>query len=716
MLVKIATWRDQLFPQDPLVRAIRKDLRENLLNAFTVIVLIACWLSAYLLLSEQPFNVATFGVVLAIGSITLLCRRLTKTHFALARYLFIASLLVGFWASLVFHPITWLPMLGLPLVLMSGLLVARSVILMGLGVWAMPALLTGLGVYAYPLEALSLLLLLMVAVTGATLDTFYIALSWYGTMHHRADKLLAEARDHRAELLQTVKSLDISYQTQRHMQQQLIYARQQANEARQLKERFAANISHELRTPLNLILGFSDLMYRTPEVYGDVQFPPRLYRDIYQIYRSSRHLLDMIDDVLDLSHIDLSQFTLHFDRTHMTTFLNDTVEMLQTLFKDPNVTFTAEIPPNLPALNIDKTRIRQVLMNLLTNARRFTEEGNVVLRVHTDANRLVFAVEDTGIGIPSDKLALIFDEFYQVDYSLSRRNGGAGLGLTISRRFVEAHGGNILAESTLGKGSLFTFTLPFDTVQEWHFDDEMSVPNAFSRDCVLVIEKDPMLISMVQRHLTQYQIVQVDELQHLEKAIETYQPTAIIYNTLASHVTAPLPFETKLPVVVCALHGSQWMTEQLGVQGILAKPITPAQIVQQLHQYPSVDYVLIVDDDLGFVQLVQRSIETDQRPYTILRAYDGQQALELMAQHKPDLIFLDLAMPEMSGFDVLSTIKQDDRLNDMVIILLTATRKLPQEEETSHQVLLHYRGGFKPIDILNTLNTLLKPLNNLLPV
>lgn len=706
MLAQLHAWREQFLPQDPLFRAIRKDLQENLHGAFTWIALVSCWFCAYLLLSEHPFNAPTFGVVLAVGGVVVFSRRIAVQNFALARYSLVASLFVGLCMGMVWHPVAWLPFLGLPLVLVGALLVARTTLPLGVGVWLWAAACSQAGVFAYPLGALALLLAAMMAVTWATLNTFYIALSWYGTMHARADKLLEEARDHRAELLQTLKSLETAYQTQRYMQQQLIHARQQANEARQLKERFAANISHELRTPLNLILGFSDLMYRTPEVYGDVQFSPRLYRDIYQIYRSSRHLLDMIDDVLDLSHVDLSQFTLNFELTPMTPFLHDSVEMLQTLFREEGVTFSAHIPADLPALNIDKTRIRQVLMNLLTNARRFTERGTVTLSVAQEARRLIFTVRDTGIGIPVDKLPHIFDEFYQVDYSLSRRNGGAGLGLTISRRFVEAHGGSIHAESTLGAGSTFTFTLPLETVQEWHFDDS-TAPATLTRDCVLVVERDPALISLIQRHLTHLQVVQVDDAAHVQRALETYFPKAIIFNTAPALLDAPLPFQTSLPVLVCALHGAQWMTEQLGVYAVLAKPITPADIVAQLEALADVRYILIVDDDLGFVQLVQRSIETVPRPYTILRAYDGQQALELMAQHKPDLIFLDLAMPEMSGFEVLNAIKADDSLRDVRVILLTATRRLPQEGEHSQRVLLHAEGGLKPLDVLNALNALL---------
>ena len=236
-------------------------------------------------------------------------------------------------------------------------------------------------------------------------------------MHHHADALLKETRDRRAELVGALKSLETSYQTQKRLQQQLIYARQQAEDARQMKERFASNISHELRTPLNIILGFSEIMYLTPEIYGDVMFPPKLHRDIYQIHHNSKHLLAMIDDVLDLSHIELSEFSLNFEATDLNEFLLDTIGMLNHYFEDSPVEFIKDIPQDLPSIDIDRTRIRQVFINLITNAHRFTDSGYVRLAVQPDDKTINFVIEDTGTGIEAEKIKLIFEEFYQVDYS-----------------------------------------------------------------------------------------------------------------------------------------------------------------------------------------------------------------------------------------------------------------------------------------------------------
>ena len=248
--------------------------------------------------------------------------------------------------------------------------------------------------------------------------------------------------------------------TQGRMHDQLVYARQKANEARLMKERFAANISHELRTPLNLIMGFSEIMYLQPEVYGDIHFSPRFVRDVYQIYGNSKYLLGLIDDILDLSHIEMSGFGINFARTDMNEFLRSTVEFMENLFHDGDVELILDIQSDLPSMEIDRTRMRQILLNLLTNAQRFTEQGHVIVRVYTDNQSLILQVIDTGRGIPADQIKHVFDEFYQVDYSLSRSHGGAGLGLAITRHFVEAHEGRVDVKSEVDAGTVFTVNLP----------------------------------------------------------------------------------------------------------------------------------------------------------------------------------------------------------------------------------------------------------------
>ena len=357
-------------------------------------------------------------------------------------------------------PAPWLPLLALPIIFLSALLAAGADVGATLAVVAGMAWLTFGARRSYDLVDLSAALLLGIVLARLVAHTFHEALQWAWSMQERADGLLEQTRAHRAELARALKALELAYALQTRTQQELIYARKQAEEARRTKERFAANISHELRTPLNLIMGFSELMALSPEVYGPMTWPPAMRHDVQQIYRSSSHLLAMIDDILDLSRFEIVGLSLHKEPTVLETLVRDTVDITRELFRERPVRLEVAIEPDLPALDVDRTRIRQVLLNLLNNAHRFTELGSVTISARRLGGEVIVSVKDTGPGIPAEKRDLIFDEFYQVDVSLRRNHGGAGLGLAICKRFVEVHGGRIWVESQDGAGATFSLCCP----------------------------------------------------------------------------------------------------------------------------------------------------------------------------------------------------------------------------------------------------------------
>jgi len=293
--------------------------------------------------------------------------------------------------------------------------------------------------------------------------SLYMALNWAWESEERALRLLGELRSRQRELNGTVSALTEATRRLQRTRHELATSRAIAEEGRQLKERFAANISHELRTPLNLILGFSEMMHRSPDIYGDIEWPPTLRRDVRQIYRSSRHLLHLINDVLDLSRVDAAQMRIYRETTDLCTVLRDGAASMRELIERQGLRLITDIPHELQ-LSIDPTRIRQVLLNLLNNAVRFTQEGSISVSVIEREKDVIVRIADTGTGISVDKVGSIFEEFHQVDMSRSRATGGAGLGLAISRSFVELHGGNIWVESALGEGSTFSFTLPREDV------------------------------------------------------------------------------------------------------------------------------------------------------------------------------------------------------------------------------------------------------------
>ena len=678
-------------------QAVLAEFRADIFQRLSIIVAIGSLISGFALVFIQPLPHPLVLALQLFGGFVLYTRRLRPN---LARYLFVSSLYIILAISMWMMPVNWLPFIVAPLLFVSELLAARVTIPASTLFLIFAAVLVQTGHATYPLQALILFTLFGYAVSNGSLRTIWLLLHWYRAMFGRSSALLEETRAHRAELLQTLKQLEIARESQQRLQTQLIYARQQAEEARQLKERFASNISHELRTPLNVILGFTEIMHLTPEVYGSVNFPPKLQQDIYQIHRHSRHLLDMIDDVLDLSHIELTQFSLNFEPTDLRQFLHDTVDLVSNLFQKKPVEFIVNIADDLPEIQIDRTRIRQVLINLFNNAARFTSFGSVTFSVYANDNDVVFHVQDTGIGIAQDQIHRIFEEFFQVDYSLSRANGGAGLGLAITRRFIEAHNGHLQVESEEGVGSVFTFTLPLPR----HVPDQyIPNPDEITRESTwLVVDADPQVSKLIRRHTRGCEIMQVDSADQIDEAIHRYSPQGIIVN--APPDTALFDLDLPIPVVTCSLPSTTQMVKRLGADACLSKPVLPQQLIEQLQPYNGIKSILVIDDDVGVVQLVQRSLEKSHPHLRIRRAYNGEQACGMMKTARPDLVLLDLVMPSMSGFEVIAVMKADPWLRRIPIILLTATKYMYSDDEMRGELRIHQPGGLKPMEVLRLLN------------
>jgi signal transduction histidine kinase/AmiR/NasT family two-component response regulator len=531
-------------------------------------------------------------------------------------------------------------------------------------------------------------------------------------MQQRTDQLLAEVRDHRAELSRTLKSSDLANTLLRRTQRELITARKQAEIARHMKEQFAVNISHELRTPLNLILGFSEVMYLSPEVYGAVYWTPILRRDIHHIYQASRHLLEMIDDVLDLSRFEMAGFTLNKETTPLEPLLRDALAIAADLFRGSSVHLELDLAPNLPTLELDRTRIRQVLLNLLSNAQRFTTEGAVCVAAKQVKGEVIISVSDPGPGIPADKLPYVFDEFYQVDLSLRRSYQGAGLGLAISKRFVQAHGGYIWAESQVGVGSTFFFSLPvssnyFPSLPARIADlPEPQWPEKPPR--LLVVDPDPAISALIHRHLEKYEIVQAADIEHIAEALDAYHPHAVIHNIPPGvQPSGPMP-AIPVPFIECSLPSQAWLANELAVAACLTKPITAQQLLPEIDRLGLVQDILIIDDDRGFGQLVERMLSATGRAFKIHHAYDGQDGFLAMQTCAPDLILLDLIMPGVDGFQLLKQIRKEVHLAAVPIILLTAT-SYAEDVLAQHnsRILVRRSDGLRPVEVLACLQALI---------
>jgi signal transduction histidine kinase/CheY-like chemotaxis protein len=694
--------------QSPGSLANLADLRSQLVNHLACLLMGASGLAMWLALPRNPFPLVPFAVFAALLGLGVGVRLLVDQRPVLARHVLVWGLNAALLISMLLFSGPWLPFFGLLLILVGALLISGSELATAGLVAGLSGWLAWHGGPAYPLPAVWMALAVGVVVAWLTVHSLYTTLRWTMSMQERTDRLLEEVRDHRGQLSRALKSTEIANALLQRTQRELIVARRRADEARRMKERFAANISHELRTPLNLVLGFSEMMHLSPEVYGDVNWPPTLCRDIYQIYRSSRHLMGLIDDILDLSRFEIPEFTLNKEATPLAPLLEDTGAIAADLFRGHPARFEVDVPSDLPTLEIDRTRIRQVLLNLLSNARRFTAEGLVRLSARQQDGEVIISISDTGPGIPPDKLPHVFDEFYQVDLSLHRSHQGAGLGLAISKRFVQAHGGSIWMESQEGQGTTAFFSLPARS-------SYLYTPPAYGSaepelqwamrapDCILVVDPDPAVPALLRRRLEKYEIVQVKEAGRLSEAVARHHPHAVVYNVPPQ----PAPDDGGMfpvPLIECSLPSQAWLADDLHVVACLTKPITGQQLLNEIERLGEVKNILVVDDDRGFAQLVQRILDAAGRGYQVRRAYDGEESLAAMRAYPPDLVLLDLIMPGVDGFQVLEHMRAEATLADLPVILLTATSFAEDVvSRRGHQLVVRHLGGLSSRDVLGCL-------------
>ncbi|MCC9074962.1 response regulator [Litorilinea aerophila] len=668
---------------------------------------------AWLVLPMNPFPLALEGLLAGLAGLGAGVYWLNRRHVQWARYLLIAGLTGLLLGAMWLNGLPWLPFLLLPLVVVGAFLMPWGVVIPAVLVLGLAWFLEQQGLRAYGWRGLALTTAVTLGLSWLAVYTLYTVLAWAWQLQERANRLLEDVRIHRGELSRTLHAVELSNRLLRRAQQELVVARQQAEEARRMKEQFAANVSHELRTPLNLILGFSEIMHLSPEIYGPMEWPMALRRDVYQIYRSARHLLEMIDDVLDLSRFELAGFVLDKEVTDLGGLVRETVEMAQDLFRGRPVRLETLVPPNLPPLLLDRIRIRQTLLNLLNNAARFTEQGSVRVEVRRVRGEVQIRVQDTGPGIPPEELPHLFDEFYQVDRSLHRTHGGTGLGLAICKHFVEAHDGRIWVESELGKGSTFTFTLPIPeeavSLSRLYLSRPLPAQPASGLPTLLVLDPDPGVAILLDRHLTDYEVIHVARPEALEASLALHRPQAVIWNVLPGEEREDRSlFALPVPLIQCSLPSQAWVAADLQVTACLNKPITARRLLDAIHQVGAVHDILVVDDDRNFCQLVERMLEAGGGGWTVRSCYGGEQGLQALRERVPDLLLLDLIMPGCDGFQVLQAMRQEHRWADLPVIVLTATSFAEDVlNRRGSRLLLHHPDGARPAEVLSCLQALL---------
>jgi signal transduction histidine kinase len=290
------------------------------------------------------------------------------------------------------------------------------------------------------------------------MQAFLSVAQWSIANYEQALERMTELRDQRVELKQVQEDLLQANNEMARMADRLRALHQAAEDARRTKEEFVANISHELRTPLNMIIGFSEMITQSPRIYS-TDLPTTLLADITAIQRNSQHLARLVDDVLDLSQVEAGRMAVTKEWVPLRDIAEAAALAVRPLYQSKALALKVDMP-DLPMVFCDGTRIRQVILNLLSNAGRFTERGGVTVSARHEGDNIVVSVSDTGPGIKPEDQKRLFEPFQQLDSSLRRKHGGSGLGLTISRRFVEMHNGRMWLDSTVGVGTTISFSLP----------------------------------------------------------------------------------------------------------------------------------------------------------------------------------------------------------------------------------------------------------------
>lgn len=550
----------------------------------------------------------------------------------------------------------------------------------------------------------------------------YSALAWAWSSQDRANRLLTQLRERQGQLNRTLVALTEATRRLEHTGRELAIARLRADEAREVKERFAANISHELRTPLNLILGFSEMMYLSPDVYGDMAWPPTLRRDVQQVYQSTRQLMDLVNDVLDLAQVDAAEMPIQKTTSDLNAVICEAVETVRGLTREHDLEIRTGLPQTTVYVSMDRTRVRQVLINLLNNAVRFTPHGVITVTAEVDEQQVVVSVADTGVGISPEHLSRIFDGFFQADMSLRRPNSGAGLGLAISKRFIELHGGRIWAESQEGLGSIFHFSLPLTPAASFAelVAGRAAEPQLTESDpMVVVVDDDPAVGMLLRRYLPQHDIRQVKGLEQAGDLAAKLGPQALVLNlypeqeawqTIRQQALDALPSD--LPVLLCSLPSQSWLALEARVQGCLGKPVNREQLLTALGEFGGVRDVLVIDDDVGFCLLVARFLESESVGYRVRWATTGQEALAQIRREAPEAILLDLAMPGMDGFQLLDVLRSLGLARTVPILIVTgAGCSQDMLAERSGVVGVARGKGFSAGEAIRCLEALLEALD-----
>ena len=491
-------------------------------------------------------------------------------------------------------------------------------------------------------------------------------------------------------------------------------ARDAAESANRTKSAFLANMSHELRTPMNAIIGYSEMLIEDAQDGGHDDS----IGDLEKIRAAGKHLLSLINDVLDLSKIEAGKMELHLEVFDLGKMLGEVVTTIQPLADKGGNKLVLEAPDPPGTMRADLTKLRQGLFNLLGNACKFTERGQVTLEVTRTGPIVTFRIADTGIGMTAEQLARLFQPFSQADASTTRKYGGTGLGLVITRTFARMMGGDVTVESTPGRGTTFTLMVPAEVVDPKAAAQDLrksrvQLPTRPDAPMVLVIDDDADTRELLARTLNKegFRVVTAAggaeglrlaaEIVPAAITLDVIMPSTDGWAVLSELKSTPVLCD--IPVVMVSMLEERELGLSRGVSDFLTKPIDRDRltvVLERLVGGAARGPVMVVDDDAQTRLLTRRLLEREG--ITVLEARHGKEALELLATSLPSLILLDLMMPEMDGFQMMHALQANPAWSAVPVVVVTA-KDLSAEERQAlsvHARHLFVKGMFRGEELI----------------
>jgi signal transduction histidine kinase/CheY-like chemotaxis protein len=562
-------------------------------------------------------------------------------------------------------------------------------------------------------------------VEGGSTDELGVLSSAYNEMLDLIQKRDASLQVARETLEQRVTERTLELQNAKDQLEQALASehktRTLAEEANQAKSDFLANMSHELRTPMNAIIGYSEMLLEDAEELRGSE----AVHDLERIHTAGKHLLGLISGVLDLSKIETGKMELHLEKFDPNDTINEVVETIRPLVAQNHNALNVETDSTGDMCS-DQTKLRQILFNLLSNACKFTENGEISIRASREKEHgidwIEFVITDSGIGIEEKQMEKLFDPFTQADTSTTRRYGGTGLGLTISRRFSRLMGGDIYATSTKGQGTSFRVRIPADPRDLDPSDNDseeiLAANQTGGKPVLLVIDDDPDARELLVRFMSR-------EGFRVEAASGGYpglelardlKPVAIILDVIMPDldgwsVLSMLkadPDLADIPVIMLSMVEDRSRGFALGASEYMTKPIERERLVSVIRRFSRQQQcsILVVEDDSSTRNLLSRTLESEA--WTVEEAGNGREALQLMSEKTPDLILLDLMMPYMDGFEFVEILRKEERWRNIPVVVVTA-KDLDTDEQRRlngdvEQVL--QKGAYQRDDLLKEVQAL----------